>query len=67
MNIKKTIASLEQANIESAELYTEIQDLREKLNKFKMKYIENMKYKKAVEKLQEDGILNSDLSQKIQF
>ena len=57
----------EDANNLNAELYPEIVDLKEKLNEFKMMHVEDMQYKEAVEGLISEGIINSDLSQRMKF
>ena len=59
---KEITLSFEQSNIENSELYIEIQNLNENLMRYKIKNIENIKYKVAVEKLQAKGVLNKHMS-----
>ena len=49
--VKELVASNYKVDIENAELFGEIEEMKEKLNEYKMVHLEDMKYKDAVDQL----------------
>ena len=65
--VKEFVASNNKMDIENAELFGEIEEMKEKLNEYKMVHLEDMKYKDAVDQLIREGVLNNDGSVKMKF
>ena len=57
---KEVLASNHELDIKNAELNNEINILSEKINEYKILYLENLKYKEKIEDLIEKGVLNSN-------
>ena len=65
--VKELVASNYKVDIENAELFGEIEEMKKKLNEYKMVHLEDMKYKDAVDQLIREGVLNNDGSVKMRF
>ena len=65
--VNEFVASNNKMDIENAELFGEIEEMKEKLNEYKMVHLEDMKYKDAVDQLIREGVLNNDGSVKMKF
>ena len=65
--VKELVASNKKMDIENAELFGEIEEMKEKLNEYKMVHLEDIKYKDAVDQLIREEVLNNDGSVKMKF
>ena len=65
--VKEIVASQNTLDIENAELFSQIQDLKKKWNEYRMMHQEDLKYKDAIDKLIENGIINDDNILRMQF
>ena len=53
-DLNEIIVSHEQNDAENSELYNEVQKLKEKLKEFKMIRLENLKFREAIQKYEEE-------------
>ena len=65
--VKDLVSSNNKLDIENVELFDKIDEMKEKLNEYKMIHPEDMKYKDAVDQLIREGVLNNDGSVKMRF
>ena len=66
-DLEEIIASRNQNDTENAQLYTEVQDLKEKLKEFRMVQIENLQYREMIEKLEKEREQENVDEERIQF
>ena len=66
-DLEEIIASRNQNDTENAQLYTEVQDLKEKLKEFRMVQIENLQYREMIEKLEKKREQENVDEERIQF
>ena len=64
---KEIVLSRDQRDIKDAELMAEINALKEKLRDFDSTKNENRQYREVLNKLIENGTLNENLEEKIEF
>ena len=65
--IKEIVASSNEDDIREAELISEVQLLKERINEYKMIQLEDSKYKEIVENLIEKGVINQNGDELIKF
>ena len=58
---------MNKSDIKEAEMISEIQCLKERINNFKMMQLEDAKYKEIVEGLVDKGIINSEGEEIMKF